>query len=215
MVEDLRSLSRISDAERLCDRAIGELSPAASGSAYFVRGILRLHRYRDAGLEDLYTAIAGNSNYIDEAMDQIGSFCCLMGLEKELEEYRSKALELAQRQRDEFSALDTLTRRDNLSQEHLPEGMLEAILSYIAGISRDSIEKIFLVRKTISEQFFTSAFVIRFLPDTPEDTRQEVLHKIFRYLDTSTDWQFSLFDEAEIPKGMVERVENSCVFERE
>ena len=215
IVEDLHRLSRISDAERLCDRAIGELSSAAAGSAYFVRGILRLHRYQDAGLEDLYTAIAGNSNYIDEAMDQIGSFCCLLGLEKELEEYRSKALELAQRQRDEFSALDTLTRRDNLSQEHLPEGMLEAILSYIAGISQDSIGKIFLVRKTITEQFFTSAFVIRFLPGTPEDTRQEVLHKIFRYLDTSTDWQFSLFDEAEIPKGTVERVENSCVFERE
>ena len=175
----------------------------------------RLHRYRDAGLEDLYTAIAGNSNYIDEAMEQIGSFCCLLGLEKELEEYRGKALELAQRQRDEFSALDTLTRRDNLSQEHLPEGMLEGILSYIDNISQDSIEKIFLVRKTISERFFTSAFVIRFLPETSEETKQEVLHQIFRYLDTSTDWQFSLFDEADVPKGLVERVENSCVYERE
>lgn len=166
-------------------------------------------------MEDLYTAIAGNSNFIEEAMDQIGSFCCLMGLEKELEEYRGKALELAQRQKDEFSGLDMLTRRDNLSQEHLPEGMLEGILAYIGSISQDSIEKIFLVRKTITDQFFTSAFVIRFRPETPEDTKREVLHKIFRYLDTSTDWQFSLFDEAEIPKGTVERVEDSCVFERE
>ena len=214
IVEDLRLLCRESDAIALCDRAIEALSPAAAGSAYFIRGIHRLHCYDRAGLEDLYTAIAGNSNYIDEAMDQIGSFCCLMGLEQELEEYRGKALELAQRQKDEFSALDTLTRRDNLSQEHLPEGMLEAILAYICSISQDSIEKIFLVRKTISDQFFTSAFVIRFLPGTPEDTRQQVLHKIFRYLDTSTDWQFSLFDEAEIPKGLTDRVENSCVFEK-
>lgn len=215
IVEDLRTLSRISDAERLCSRAIESLSAAAAGSAHFVRGILRLHRYQKDGLEDLYTAIAGNSNYIDEAMDQIGSFCCLMGLEKELEEYRSKALELAQRQRDEFSQLDTLTKQDRLSQEHLPEGMLEGILSYISEISQDSIGKIFLVRKTITEQFFTSAFVIRFQPETSEETKEQVLHQIFRYLDTSTDWQFSLFDEADIPKGIVERVENSCVFERE
>lgn len=214
LVEDLQRLSRISDAERLCDRAIAELSPAAAGSAYFVRGILRLHRYQEAGLEDLYTAIAGNSNYINDALEQIGSFCCLMGLQKELEEYRQKAVELTQRQRDEFSQLDTLTRRDHLSQEHLPEGMLEGILSYIGGISQDSIEKIFLVRKTISAQFFTSAFVIRFLPETSEETKQEVLHQIFRYLDTSTDWQFSLFDETEVPKGIVERVENSCVFKK-
>ena len=92
--------------------------------------------------------------------------------------------------------------------------MLEGILSYIGGISQDSIEKIFLVRKTISDQFFTSAFVIRFLPETSEETKQEVLHQIFRYLDTSTDWQFSLFDEADVPKGLAERVENSCVFEK-
>ena len=215
IVEDLRLLCRQSEAVALCDRAIEELSPAAAGSAYFIRGIHRLHCYDRAGLEDLYTAIAGNSNFIEEAMDQIGSFCCLMGLEKELEEYRGKALELAQRQKDEFSGLDMLTRRDNLSQEHLPEGMLEGILAYIGSISQDSIEKIFLVRKTITDQFFTSAFVIRFRPETPEDTKREVLHKIFRYLDTSTDWQFSLFDEAEIPKGTVERVEDSCVFERE
>ena len=214
LVEDLRRLSRISDAERLCDRAIAELSPAAAGYAHFVRGTLRLHRYQEAGLEDLYTAIAGNSNYIDEGLNLIGTFCCMMGMQEELDAYRQKALELAQRQRDEFSQLDTLTRRDQLSQEHLPEGMLEGILSYIGGISQDAIEKIFLVRKTISERFFTSAFVIRFLPETSEETKQEVLHQIFRYLDTSTDWQFSLFDEADVPKGLVERVEKSCVFEK-
>ena len=88
-------------------------------------------------------------------------------------------------------------------------------VSYISEISQDSIGKIFLVRKTITEQFFTSAFVIRFQPETSEETKEQVLHQIFRYLDTSTDWQFSLFDEANIPKGIVERVENSCVFERE
>lgn len=214
LVEDLQTLNRQSDALELCDRAIRELPAAASCYAYFVRGVHRLHRYDREGLEDLYTAIRGSSNFIDDALEQIGSFCCLMGLREELEEYRQKALALVQRQRDELSQLDSLSRGDKLSQEQLPEGMLEGILAYIREISQDSIEKIFLVRKTITPEFFTSAFVIGFLPETPEQTRREVLHKIFRYLDTSTDWQFSLFQREEVPKGLVERVENSCVFER-
>lgn len=214
IVADLQALCRVTDAVALCERAISELSPAAACHAHFIRGIHRLHCYDKNGLDNLYTAIAGNSNYIDEAMDQIGSFCCLMGLEKELEEYRGKALELAQRQKDEFSGLDKLTRRDHLSQEHLPEGMLEGILAFIKENDQDAIDKLYLVRKTISDQFFTSAVVVRFRPETTAETREAVLHRLFRYLDTSTDWQFSLFDQEEIPKGLVERVEGSCVYRK-
>lgn len=212
---DLRTLNRQSDSLALCDRAIRELPEAAACYAHFIRGCHRLHRYDKAGLEDLYTAIQGNSNYVDEALEQIGTFCCLVGLQEELEVYREKAVDLAQRQKDEFNQLLELKRGDQLSREQLPKGMLEGILSYIAGISQDSIEKIFLVHKTITQDFFTSVFVIWFLPETPEDIRQDVMHKIFCYLDSTTDWQFSLFAKEEVPKGMVERVEGSCVFERQ
>ena len=63
------------------------------------------------------------SDTIDGVRDFFGYFYRYAALEEEnarlkeeLEEYRRKALELAQRQKDEFSGLDTLTRRDNLSQ---------------------------------------------------------------------------------------------------
>ncbi len=214
LIQDLRALGRETEAIRLCDRAIAELTPIAASSARFIRGAHRLHCYDAGGLEDLYAAIRENSNYIDEGLELIGSFCCMAGMQEELDVYREKAVEIGQRQKDEFSQIDTLSKKDDLSEEHLPEGMLEGILSYIGTISQDSIEKIYLVRKTISASFFTSAFVIRFLPDTEESTREEVLHRIFRYLDTSTDWQFSLFSYEEIPKGTVERVQNSCVFQK-
>lgn len=214
VVNALHLLGRNSDGIALCNRAIGELQPIAAAYAYFIRGAWRLRRYDAGGLQDLYTAIELNNNFIDSALDVIGTFCTLTGMQQELETYREKALELAQRQRDEFSETGRLTRKDNLSTEHLPEGMLEDILSHIHAVSQDSIDRIYLVHKTISDTFFTSAFVIQFRPQTGEEVQRDVLHQIFCYLDTCSDWQFSLFEYQEIPKGLVERVPDSCVYQR-
>lgn len=215
VVNALHLLGRSSDAIALCNRAIGELQPIAAAYAYFVRGAWRLRRYDAGGLQDLYTAIELNNNSIDSALDVIGTFCTLTGMQQELETYREKALELAQQQRDEFSETGRLTRKDKLSTEHLPEGMLEDVLSHIQAVSQDSIDRIYLVHKTITDTFFTSAFVIRFRPQTSEEVQRDVLHQIFCYLDTCSDWQFSLFEYQEIPKGLVERVPDSCVYQRE
>lgn len=214
VVQALLCLRRRREAIALCDRAIAELTPIAAAFAYFTRGNYRLHRYNAAGIEDLYKAIELNNNAIDQALQSIGEFCCLTGRQQELDTYREKAVQLTQQQEDEFNQVSTLTRRDNLTAEHLPEGMLEGILQYISSISQDSIEEIYLVRKTISDTFFTSAFVIRFRPEAKEETRAEVLHRIFNYLDTCSDWQFSLFDSGEVPKGLVDRIPNTCVYRR-
>lgn len=214
IVCDLRALGRNKEAICLCGRAIEELSPTAASFARLIRGSHRLHCYDTAGLEDVYEAIRRSSNFIDEGLEVIGKFCCLMGLQEQLDEYREKAVTLGQQQKDEFSHLGYLTKRDNLSEEHLPEGMLEDILAHIAGVSQDCISEIYLVRKTISESFFTSAFVIRFHPDVAVETQEDVMHSIFCYLDTSTDWQFSLFSFEDAPKGIVERIPNSLVFKK-
>ncbi len=215
IVEDLRLLRRGSEAVALCDRAIRELTPIAAASAYFTRGCWRLHQYNAEGLDDLYTAISLNNNFADEALNEIGTFCCLTGMQEELDTYREKALEVTQKQRDEYSQIGTLSRRDKLSQEHLPDGMQEQILDFIWGSFQNSIDRVYLVRKTVSDTFFTSAFVIRFRAETPGEVREQVFHKIFRYLDTCSDWQFSLFDYNDIPKGTVEQVPGSCVCQRE
>jgi hypothetical protein len=73
---------------------------------------------------------------------------------------------------------------------------------------------VYLVRKTISETFFTSAFIIHFYGGTDE-ARNEIMHKIFRYLDSHpSDWHFSLFDYFEFPEVKVEKIPGSLVYSK-
>jgi hypothetical protein len=68
----------------------------------------------------MYKAMDINSNYIDWGLDEIGAFCCRMGLEKELLEYREKAVEYAQSQMDKYDETGTLTARDNILPSDSP-----------------------------------------------------------------------------------------------
>ncbi len=210
----LRQLGRNTEAMELCERAIAELPAAASCNGYFIRGCHRLHSYDESGVADIYFAIENNSNYLEEGIDAIGTFCCLTGNQKELDIYRQKALELAQKQKDQYSQISVLTKKDRLSEESLPNGMLDGILEYIRSVDEGQIEKIYLVRKTITEDFFTSVFVIRFDLAAEEETCEKIMHKIFRYLDTCSDWQFSLFDYQEVMSVPVYEVKNSCVYSK-
>jgi tetratricopeptide (TPR) repeat protein len=211
----LRQLGRNSEALELYQQAISELSTdAESCNARFFRGCFLLHQFDASGLVDIYCAIECNSNYIDEGLSIIGRFCCLTGNQDELNIYREKAIELAQRQKDVYSHIGTLTKNDHLSSEQLPDGMLDDILSYISTIDEGSINEIYLVRKTITEDFFTSAFVIRFNINISEKKKEEVMHKIFSYLDTCSSWQFSLFDFTELRDIKFVQIENSCVFKQ-
>lgn len=214
LVSDLRQLGRNEAAEALCDRVIAELSESSAVHARYMKGCALLHRYDDAGLELLYGAIESNSNYLEEGMDTIGSFLCRMGREEELQAYRERACRLAQKQKDEYSELDTLSPGDDLGPEQLPEGVLEDILAYIRSVDSDIIERIYLVRKTISAEFFASVFVIHFYGGT-EAMREEILHKIFRYLDSyPVEWQFSLFDYFACRQVRFDKIEGSLVYEK-
>lgn len=208
----LRMLGRYSEANTLCDRAIAELPDSASCYAYYTKGCFLLQDYREEGLPYVYHAIENNSNFVKDGLEIIGQFCCLTGRQEDLDSYRENAVDYAQRQRDYYDELSVLRKRDNLSAEQLPEGMLEDILNYIHSIDEAAIQSIYLIKKTIAEDFTTSAFIIRFQPQVPEAIRGEVMHKIFCYLDTCSDWQFSLFDYEEVQKIHVEKIADSCVF---
>lgn len=208
----LRQLGRTTEAIELCERAIAELPAVASCNGYFMRGCYRLHSYDERGIADIYFAIENNSNYLEEGIDTIGAFCCLTGNKKELDIYRQKAVELAQKHKDQYSQMEVLTPKDCLSEESLPDGMLESILEYIRSMDNGQIEKIYLVRKTITEDFFTSVFVIRFDLEADDEACAKIMHKLYRYLDTCSDWQFSLFDYQDVLRVPVYEIENSCVY---
>lgn len=212
VISDLKLIGLHEEAEKLCDRAIAELGENESVHAYFMKGCALLYRYDPEGMRYLYHAIEKNKNYLEEGLTVMGTFCCYTGRERELQEYRAFAAKQTQKDKDEDSRANFLSKHDRLSAEHLPDGMLEDILGYIRSVDQDIIQRIFLVRKTVSESFFTSAFIIHFYGGTDE-MRNEIMHKIFRYLDSyPTEWQFSLFDYFEYPDVKVEKIEGSLVY---
>ncbi|MBQ7227326.1 MAG: M48 family metalloprotease [Clostridia bacterium] len=214
LISDMKSIGMNEEAEELCDRAIKELDENSSIHAYFIKGCALLCRYDERGMEYLYHAIENNSNYMEEGLQIIGTFCCYTGREKELYEYRNNATRLTQRYVDENSQISYLTKKDTLIKDTMPDEMLESVLSFIHSVSCNIIENIYLVRKVVSETFFSSVFIVQFFAGTNEQ-RGEIMHKIFRYLDSyPADWQFSLFDYNEYRGMKIENVEGSHVYNR-
>ncbi|MBQ3013683.1 MAG: hypothetical protein IJD75_00900 [Clostridia bacterium] len=212
ILSDLRQLCRQTEADELCERAIAELDENSSPLAYYQKGCKLLYRYDEAGVDLIYHAMETNHNFMEEGLQMIGQFYCMTGREKELLEYRARAQQMAQKDKDEYSQTGILSKTDKLSAEHLPEGMLEDILAFIHTIDGDIVKNIYLVRKTISETFFTSAFIIHCWGGTDEQ-RDEIMHKIFCYLDTyPVDWQFSLFDYADHSDIKFDKIEGSLVW---
>ncbi len=218
IVNALLALCRINDLMELCDRAIKELPDSAALYAYFIRGSQLLHSFDPAGIELMYHAVENNINFIDEGMEMIGTFCCITGRKEELEHYRSRVVELAQKQHDEYDRINYIGKNDRLSAEQLPDGMLDGILAHIKAADESNIvEKIRLVRKTVSDDFFSSMFIIEFIPDADEDAVGNVMHKTFMYLDTCSDWQFSLlgYDDLDInAKKAVNAIPGTVVYYR-
>lgn len=129
-------------------------------------------------------------------------------------EYRKRAAELGQKHIDEDEQIGFLSKNDHLTKETLPDGMLEEILTFIQSIDQGTIQEIYLIRKTVSETFFASVFIIRFCGGT-DAQRNEIMHKIFRYLDSHPiNWQFALFEYSEYPEIKVENIEGSLVYSK-
>jgi len=211
----LEAVGRHRDAEELCELAIRDLDENSSHTAYFIKGCTMLHRYDPEGADYVFRAIELNHNYLNEGLDHIGYFYCLTGMEKELIEYRERAAELVQQEKDEFSKIGFLSTKDHLVKDDMPEEMREEIVSYILSVDQEIIREIYLVRKIVTESFFTSAFVTRFDGGT-EEQKDEIMHNIFCYLDTyPEDWQFSLFDFENYTQVHIEKIQGTLVFRRE
>ena len=214
LISDLKSIGRHTEAEVLCDRVISSLDNLSAAHAYFIKGCALLHRYDASGIDLIYHALEANHNNMDEGLNEIGVFCCMLGLEEELNVYRERALSLAQWDKDEYSKIGFLSKDDDLRADSMPNDMLQEILMYIRSVSDDLVQNIYLVRKTINENFFTSAFVIQFCGGTVEQ-RYDIMHKVFRYLDTyPVDWQFSLFDYNDYSKIKFDKIKGSLVYSK-
>lgn len=214
ILEALRSLGRNSEMDALCCRVLDELNGSACDHAAYMHGCYLLHRYDPTGMEYIYRAMESNSNYIEEGLSVIGEYCCMVGDQEGLDTYRERAVELVQKDRDVYSQLNVLDKKDNLSPEQLPPELMEQLVACLSAVDDNLFDRVYLVRKTITADFFTSAVVLRFRLDADDEKCQEAAHRVFRFLD-SCDWQFSLFYYENVTGVGVEQVENSCIYTRE
>ena len=212
--EDLFALCRPKDVEEACDRILAEYSEDHDiAHALFLKGTLLLGRLDPAGIDLLYRAEEANSNYTDSALDMIGRFCCLLGLEDRLEEYRERSVGIAQEHIDKNSKADCLLPSDRLEPEALEGGMLGELTDYFVSTGEGTLDSIYLVRKIITDDFFTSAFVIKFKPGVSKERKNRVMHAFFLRLDTAYDWQFSLFEYDKTTAAAVNKIKNSRVWQ--
>ena len=217
VVSALRDLGRLDEALELCENAIRAFDADTPVSfPYYFRGCARLHRWDESGLEDVYRALRQSSDgsLIEEGLEQIGAFCCLTGNQTELERYREEGVKLMQKEKDVYSELGILRKSDELRAEKLPEELHSSLYRYIRSFAGDDIEAIYLVRKVISEDFFTSVMIVRFAESADADTRAEIMHKIFNVLDNNTNWQFSLFEYEDVQHVRPEQIPGSLFLEK-
>lgn len=199
---DLRSLGRVEEALAVCDRAIASVETADRAHyAMFIKGRILLQRFDPEGAEYLWKAIMQNSNYIDEGLNALGEFYCYMGMQKELDEYRERAIVKAEEQEAKFDKMSELLPTDDLSTEHLPAGEITRLRNALDKLEPSVLTEVLVVHKQITEDFSCSPVILHFGVGTADEIRGEILHKVFLLLDNSgEDWQYSLFDYDDLPK---------------
>lgn len=215
VIDALVGIWRFEEAEELCDRIIAEEENVyATAYPRHIKGTMMLLRDDERGIDLLYEAIELNSNLLEASINQIGEFACRHGMQDELDKYREKATALTQKMIDEDEKANVLTQTDKVVADDMPEEALKAHIDYISSIS-ENIKSIYVVKKVISDTFSSHVFLIEFEKESTQETINEAMNKIFRYLDTLDDEQYSLFLYNKFYKNIVKKVKGSLKYSKE
>ncbi len=217
VINAYRTLARFEEVEALCDKILAEEpNDFAKAHAIYAKGNLLLARYDREGIDYLYRAMDLNQNYMKEGLKKVEAFCALCGLADELETCRRRGAILMDAHAANHEGAATLHHSDRLVAETELGDQLPTILAYMEEVSGGYLEQVYLVRKVIAEDFFSSTFVLYFTPGIPDADLDRAYEAIFHYLDGyPVDWQFSLFLYDRETEMAVKKVPGSLVWERE
>lgn len=217
VINAYRDICEYGKAEAVCDRIMEtETNQFALAHALYFKGMCMIHRYETEGIDLIYRAIDLNKNYMQDGFEMIEEYCTLCGLEDEYRAFLRRAEIQVTAHAYNHEAAGTLLATDRLEAETGLGDMLPEILSYMQKVANGCIREIYLVRKVISEDFFTSAFVIMFEYGAGEDAMRHTYEAIFNYLDAyPIDWQFSLFVYDRETEAAVQQVADSRVWQKE
>lgn len=213
VISALRQLGRCVEADLLCDKIIEQLPETAASYAIYMKGAGALHRLDESGIPLIYQAIELSMNYFDEGMQTIGSYCCIAGKEDELEKYRARAEEMEEEYINKYSRINSLSPSDDLVTEPLEGDMREKLAEYIAQVGAGVVSRAYIVRKVITDDFFTSAVIVERREGASFEDYGDVMNKIFEYLDKTSTWQFSLFSTDDAPMAYVHMIDDSLLWE--
>ncbi len=212
----MHKLTMVDELYELSDELIKRSKTKASvAEAYMSRGQTLLLKYDKRGVEDIYTAIEINSNYIDTGLELIGNFLCTMGLQEELDEFRERCVEIQQKQKDVYSQLSSISTQDNLVYDDMDDEFKNELINHFVNIGQGKISHIYLIKKIITEDFFTSTFIIRFQTDTDDKDIDDIMNKIFYRLDSGEEeGQCSLFIFDSYTAPVVAKMPGCCIYSK-
>lgn len=212
IIEAYMQLLRFDEMQKICKSVISRAkNDTEAAHAYFALGAVLLMRYDERGAQYIQKAIAANQNYAETGFNFIGPFYARMGMEKELQEYR-KQVDAFLHNLQEREAVGELNAKDNLRLVELTD-FRRAQIAHIAALGGEALEKIYLVRKEISDSTYTYAYILRFSGNTDETERDKIETAVFNYLDTEDD-QYSLFTYDKDYERIFKTVGNCCVYEK-
>ena len=214
VINGYRDIGQFDRAEAICDGILArEHNQFAMAHALYFKGMCMLHRYETEGIDLIYRAIDLNKNYMKDGFEMVGEYCILRGLSDEYAAFRHRAEIQMDAHAYNQEGASYLSAFDRLEPEEGLGDMLPDILAYMERVANGGIREIYLVRKVISEDFFTSVFVINFEYGADEAQMGRIYESIFNYLDAyPVDWQFSLFVYDRETERAVKRVERSLVW---
>ena len=144
-------------------------------------------------------------------MDTIGQFCCICGKEDDLETYRERAVSLMNDQEQKYLELSSISSKDNLASESLPEDIKADLLRLVSSMA-DSIDEVYVVRKIITADFFASAVIVLLNNELEDEAKSAVIARLFQFLDTQ-DWEFTLFDSSQVPMNTIKKIPLSLFYD--
>ena len=210
----LLSAHRIDEFVNVCCQIIEEIPEPGNYFAHHMYGIYLLRCYDEKGIDHLYKSIELNHNNWMEAMEHIGQYACVVGKQDQLDKYREKAPKLAKKQEDVYDKMNTLTIRDTILPEKLPDGMLESLLDVVKSIDKEknAIGEIFIVRKVIDNDHSVSCVIVKPRMKAKPNDFVDAMESIYQHLDKSSDWQFSLFDIRTVPGALYSKIRKNRVY---
>ncbi len=153
-----------------------------NSNALFSLGRILLYEFDKRGIEYIYKAIRLNEKLAQPGLQLTGRFCEMTGLEEELEEHRSKFLELGQEAMDKMEVMSGISGKDTLLPHDLDKDTLDKIVQFITDTADGKLGSLLLFKKVAGE-LQSHVFVLVFPPNIKKKDLDDICIKVHNYLD--------------------------------